>query len=197
MFARYVLRLELIARHLDKWDLRVGEKKGDNYVFAFRDVTANAEGGGASGNPFEDTDLSNEDEKEKEAKQRDNAIQELLTKVDAAFGSGVSSKERSRFVSTTACTHSPRRISATSIRSDSDDDVSSAPSQSVTSNAYLAAPAPFQVPPDRMSSAAKAMANDLEAKLQAMHDTQAAEISKLQAQMGELLGMVSKLTSAQ
>ena len=41
------------------------------------------------------------------------------------------------------------------------------------------------------------MANDLEAKLQAMHDTQAAEISKLQAQMGELLGMVSKLTSAQ
>ena len=57
MFARYVLRLELTAGSLGWWDLNVGEKKGSRYIYSFRDVAANAEGGGASGNPF-DQDLN-------------------------------------------------------------------------------------------------------------------------------------------
>ena len=93
MFARYVLRLELTAGSLGWWDLKVGEKKGGRYIFSFRDVAANAEGGGASGNPFDqDHDQRNDyeqDTEEHEQKSRDLQQLELLTRVDAAISSGV------------------------------------------------------------------------------------------------------------
>ena len=93
MFARYVLRLELTAGSLGWWDLKVGEQKGGRYIFSFRDVAANAEGGGASGNPFDqDHDQRNDyeqDTEEHEQKSRDLQQLELLTRVDAAISSGV------------------------------------------------------------------------------------------------------------
>ena len=93
MFARYVLRLELTAGSLGWWDLKVGEKKGGRYIFSFRDVAANAEGGGASGNPFDqDHDQRNDfeqDTEEHEQKSRDLQQLELLTRVDAAISSGI------------------------------------------------------------------------------------------------------------
>lgn len=85
MFARYLLRLELIARPLQIWDLRVGEKQGDKYVFQFRDVAANSEGGGASGNPFEDTDTLDEAAEHRAERKRDEHTEKLLEKVDAAL----------------------------------------------------------------------------------------------------------------
>ena len=86
MFARYLLRLELIARPLHIWDLRVGEKQSDSkYVFQFRDVAANSEGGGASGNPFEDTDTLDEASEHRAERKRDEHTEKLLEKVDAAL----------------------------------------------------------------------------------------------------------------
>lgn len=95
MFARYVLRLELTAGSLGWWDLNVGEKKGDRYIFSFRDVAANAEGGGASGNPF-DQDLSQQNDYEQDAEgqeQRSRGLKqlELLAKMGAKLDEAISS----------------------------------------------------------------------------------------------------------
>ena len=93
MFARYVLRLELTAGSLGWWDLNVGEKKGSRYIYSFRDVAANAEGGGASGNPFDqDLDQQNDfeqDTEEHEQKARGLKQLELLNKMDAMISSGI------------------------------------------------------------------------------------------------------------
>lgn len=175
MFARYVLRMELIARSLGCWDLHVGEKKGDKYIWSFRDVTANAEGGGASGNPFENTDLLDDDEKEKEERQRDLLTNQLLAKVDAALGTGVLSGDSRRRSSDALDAEAPRPLRMPStIRSETLEDLRPPP------------------PPARGGSALYAV-DDLDAKLQAMHDAHATELAKLQAQMGDLMEMVGKL----
>mmetsp|Transcript_379 Transcript_379/g.683 ORF Transcript_379/g.683 Transcript_379/m.683 type:complete len:945 (+) Transcript_379:16-2850(+) len=57
MFARYILRLELLAAELGCFNLFAGESKEDGrHVHSFIDVIANAEGGGASGNLFHEVE---------------------------------------------------------------------------------------------------------------------------------------------
>jgi hypothetical protein len=82
MFARYVLRLELSARSLAIWELRVGTPTlAGKFTISFQDVAANAEGGGASGNPFEDFEDTKED--------KEDNTEKLLAKMDAAIGGGL------------------------------------------------------------------------------------------------------------
>ena len=82
MFARYVLRLELSARQLAIWELRVGTPTlAGKFTISFQDVAANAEGGGASGNPFEDFEDTKED--------KEDHTEKLLAKMDAAIGGGL------------------------------------------------------------------------------------------------------------
>ena len=76
------LRLELSARQLAIWELRVGTPTlAGKFTISFQDVAANAEGGGASGNPFEDFEDTKED--------KEDHTEKLLAKMDAAIGGGL------------------------------------------------------------------------------------------------------------
>jgi hypothetical protein len=179
MFARYVLRLELTAGSLGWWDLKVGEKKGGRYIFSFRDVAANAEGGGASGNPFDqDHDQRNDyeqDTEEHEQKSRDLQQLELLTRVDAAISSGVLAQ---------GSPPSPQ-ANLTRRATAGFDRRSEAKSEDVRQPAReISAEPAFQSTKQRIL---------LEEKLQAMHEAHAESLAKLDKQQAALAEQMGKL----
>merc|ERR1712216_438049 len=86
-FARSVLKLELVARSLGM-PIVVGEKAGEKYVFNFRSVEPNPEGGSAGGSedPFEIPDGGAVMRIEREQEKMKAQIENFQEKIQAQLG---------------------------------------------------------------------------------------------------------------
>ena len=104
-YARRVLRLELQSRMLERppilfgrplwkpWDLHAGDRMGNDYMFSFRNVQANKEGGGTTGGEAMFSSVLDEDENEDTpAKKEGVELKRALARV--TDGASIAAMER-------------------------------------------------------------------------------------------------------